>query len=220
MSTRQKNLLSVSCVILLLLFFFDSNLYAQPGRSCGVIYTRDGETFEGPIRWDKNEAFWDDILDGTKKREGRHWEDRRRERHISIFGLRITWDEESTEEIKASSGIQFGYIKSLKRRSRNRAILELKNGERITFYGYGTDIGSAVRGILIDGPQEGEVELDWDDLDMIEFTECEPDQITMPETRLYGEVETRRGDIFKGFITWDMDELFYSDILDLSLIHI
>jgi hypothetical protein len=49
---------------------------------------------------------------------------------------------------------------------------------------------------------------------MIEFAECDPDLITSPETRLYGEVETRRGDKYKGFVTWDVDELFYSDILD------
>lgn len=209
----KKTLLPVISAVLLLFFLFNSNLYAQRGRICGVVYTRDGETFQGPIRWDRNEAFWDDILDATKKREGRYREGRRREKRISILGIRISWDEESTDS-KASTGIQFGYIKTLKRRSSNRATLELKNGEIITFYGYSTDIGSGVREILIDDPREGEVELDWDDLDMVEFAECEPEQITKPQRRLYGEVETRRGDIFRGFITWDMDELFYSDILD------
>ncbi|KPL00565.1 MAG: hypothetical protein AMJ91_04210 [candidate division Zixibacteria bacterium SM23_73_3] len=209
----KRLLLPAICAVLLLPFFFNPNLYAQSGRICGVVHTRDGKAFEGPIRWDRNEAFWDDILDATKKREGRHWEGRRREKHISIFGLRISWDEESTE-IEASTGIQFGYIKTLERRSGNKAILELKNGERITFYGYSTDVGSGVREILIDDPQEGEVELSWDDLDLIEFAECDPEQISKPQKRLYGEVETRRGDKFKGFITWDMDELFYSDILD------
>lgn len=205
--------LLVVCLTLVSVFAIASDLCAQQGRICGVVQTRDGETFEGPIRWDKNEAFWDDMLDATKKREGRYGEGRRRERHISIFGLKITWDEDRGND-KATSGIQFGYIKTLERRSRNRAILELKDGERITFYGSGTDVGSGVREIIIDDPREGEVELDWDDLDMIEFAECDPDQITRPETRLYGEVETRRGDKFKGFICWDMDELFYSDILD------
>lgn len=201
------------CLTVFSVLAIASDLYAQQGRICGVVQTRDGETFEGPIRWDKNEAFWDDLLDATKRREGKYGEGRRRERRISIFGLRITWDEDN-DESKASSGIQFGYLRTLERRSRNRAILELKDGERITFYGSGTDIGSGVREILIDDPNEGEVELDWDDLDMIEFAECDPDQITRPETRLYGEVETRRGDKFQGFICWDMDEVFYSDILD------
>ncbi len=205
--------LPLVCLTLFSVLAIASDLYAQQGRICGVVQTRDGETFEGPIRWDKNEAFWDDMLDATKKREGRYGEGRRRERHISIFGLKITWDEDRGND-KATSGIQFGYIKTLERRSRNRAILELKDGERITFYGSGTDVGSGVREILIDDPREGEVELDWDDLDMIEFAECDPEKITRPETRLYGEVETRRGDKFKGFICWDMDELFYSDILD------
>jgi hypothetical protein len=200
-------------LLLVSLFLSTPTPFAQRGRICGVVYSRDGETFEGPIRWDKNEAFWDDILDATKKREGRYAEGRRRERRISIFGINITWDEEGSES-KATSGIKFGYLKTLKRRSRDRAILELRNGDRVMFYGSSTDVGSAVRGIVIDDSKEGEVEMDWDDLDLIEFGECDPHQAARPERRLYGEVETRRGDTFRGFITWDVDELFYSDILD------
>jgi hypothetical protein len=210
----RRVILSVTGAGLLVLFLLSPLLLAQAGRICGTVHTRDGETFEGPIRWDKNEAFWDNILDATKKREGTHEERRRREKRISIFGLDITWDEEGYESREATSGIRFGYLKSLERRTRDRANLELKNGESITFYGSSSDIGSGVREIIIDDPREGKVELDWDDLDMIEFAECDPDLITSPETRLYGEVETRRGDKYKGFVTWDVDELFYSDILD------
>lgn len=210
----RKVLLSVTAVWLVVLFFSTPLLLAQAGRICGTVYTRDGETFEGPIRWDKNEAFWDNILDGTKKRDAKYEEGKRREKRISIFGLDITWDEKGYESSHASSGIQFGYLKTLERRTRNRAKLELISGETITLYGSSSDVGSGVREIIIDDPREGEVELDWDDLDMIEFTECDPDQIDKPETRLYGEVETRRGDKFKGFVCWDVDELFYSDILD------
>ncbi|KPK78575.1 MAG: hypothetical protein AMJ89_01105, partial [candidate division Zixibacteria bacterium SM23_73] len=187
-----------------------SLIYAEQGRICGVIHTRDGDTFEGPIRWDKNEAFWDDILDATKEREGRH-ESRRKERHIEIFGIRINWDEGS-EESKASCGVKFGHIRLLERRSRNRAILHLKSGEKVMFYGYSTDVGSGIREIVIDDFEEGEIILDWGDLDEIEFKECE---VTgREERRLYGQVETRHGETFKGFICWDIDELFHSDILD------
>ncbi len=197
----------------LLLFLIVPTSTAQSGRICGVIHTRDGETFEGPIRWDKNEACWDDILNGTKKGAGSHRYRERREKHISIFGLDISWDEDNYES-GASSGIQFGYLKSLERRSGNRAVLELKSGEKITFDGGSTDVGSGIREIIVNDPVEGEVYLDWEDLDMVEFKECDPDKMPKAETRLYGTVETRRGDIYKGFITWDVDELFYSDILD------
>ena len=207
---KKINLITIFLATLFILLSA-SLIYAEQGRICGVIHTRDGDTFEGPIRWDKNEAFWDNILDATKEREGRHREGRRRERHINIFGIRINWDEDK-EESKASSGIKFGHIRSLERRSRNRAILYLKSGERIMLYGDGSDLGSGIREILIDDPAEGEVFLDWDDLDEIEFKECE--KAGKQERRLYGQVETRNGETFKGFITWDMDELFCSDILD------
>ncbi len=204
----------VSLFTIFLTFLFialsASLIYAERGRICGVIHTRDGDTFEGPIRWDKNEAFWDDILDATKEREGRHG-GRRRERHIEIFGIRINWDEDK-EESKGSCGIRFGHIRSLERRSRNRALLDLKGGERITFFGYSTDVGSGIREIVVDDLEEGEVLLDWGDLDEIEFKECK--KAGKEERRLYGQVQTRNGETFKGFIAWDVDELFHSDILD------
>jgi hypothetical protein len=207
---KNSNLFTVFLTFLFILLS-TSLIYAQRGRICGVIHTRDGDTFEGHIRWDKNEAFWDDILDATKEREGRHREGRRRERHIEIFGIRINWDED-TEESKGSCGIKFGYILSLERRSRNRALLHLKSGEKITLYGYSTDLGSGLREILIDDPEKGEISLDWDDLDEIEFKECE--KAGTEEYPLYGQVETRNGETFKGFICWDVDEVFHSDILD------
>jgi hypothetical protein len=209
----KRVFLPMVCGVPLLLLVFASGAQAQRGRICGTVHTRDGETYRGPIRWDKNEAFWDDILDATKRRDGSHRDARRREKTVSILGLKITWDEEGSES-SASSGIPFGYLKSLERKSRNRAELTLKNGADIIFYGSATDVGSGVRGIVIQDPEEGEVDLDWEDLDVIDFGECKPDEITEPETRLYGEVETRRGDTFKGFICWDVDEVFYSDILD------
>jgi hypothetical protein len=206
---KKSNLVTVFLASLFILFSA-SLIYAERERICGVIHTRDGDTFEGAIRWDKNEAFWDDILDATKEREGRHREGRRRERHIEIFGIRITWDEDR-EESQASCGIRFGHIRSLERRSRNRALLHLKSGDRITLYGGGTDLGSGIREIVIDDPKEGEVSMDWNDLDEIEFKECEK---AGKEERLYGQVETRNGETFKGFICWDIDEVFCSDILD------
>lgn len=213
----MKKIIFLTCLLSSLFLLFASFVYAERGRICGVIYTRDGDTFEGPIRWDKNEAFWDDILDATKEREGRHDEARRREKHIHIFGIHINWDEEEGER-QASCGIKFGHIRCLERLSRNRVILELKSGERITLYGGGTDVGSSIREILINDLKEGKVFLDWDDLDRIEFKECEAtgerESGNKEDRPLYGQVETRDGETFKGFITWDADELFGSDILD------
>jgi hypothetical protein len=89
---------------LIFLFFLVPTLYAQSGRICGVIHTREGETFEGPIRWDKNEACWDDLINATKEREYASRSEGRRERHIDIFGLHISWDENNWES-RSSSGI-------------------------------------------------------------------------------------------------------------------
>ena len=44
--------------------YFVVSALADPGQIYGKIYTTDDEVLEGFIRWDKNEASWDDILDG------------------------------------------------------------------------------------------------------------------------------------------------------------
>ena len=35
------------------------------GEIHGTVRTTDDRTFTGPIRWDRNEAFWDDTLNAS-----------------------------------------------------------------------------------------------------------------------------------------------------------
>jgi len=37
------------------------------GEIYGTIHTTRGETLTGPIRWDRNENFWDDELNASKR---------------------------------------------------------------------------------------------------------------------------------------------------------
>ena len=36
------------------------------GEIYGTIFLEDGRSLTGPIRWDRNENFWPDVLNGTK----------------------------------------------------------------------------------------------------------------------------------------------------------
>jgi len=193
------------------------------GRIYGKIETVDGETFEGLIRWDKNEGSWVDILDGTRDRDDRDTDRRRSKRrsyrsrrsHINLFGIRIGGSDNIYFSGSSSqSGIRFGHISRLEVLDDDRALLVLKSGNEVEFYGGSTDIGSSIREIVIEDVDEGEIEFTWDDIEVVEFSEADNDEPSSFGERLYGTLTTRRGDEFTGFVCWDVDELFENDILD------
>jgi len=209
----------IKYVILIFLFFLAftflvaSDLFSASGRIYGRVYTEDGDVYEGRIIWDKNEGIWEDILDCTKSYRIPHYEGREKEEHIEIFGLRISWSK-SGEYSSASMGIKFGHIQSIRPRSSHKATIYLKSGEKIKVKGYGTDIGTSVREIVVLDPDYGTVKLDWSDLDKVVFEKEPKDLPREDRKRLLGRVITRDGDEFHGFITWDQDEIFTTDILD------
>lgn len=195
------------------------------GRIYGKITTVDGDVFKGFIRWDKNEGNWVDMLDGNKdlpkknfrkaRRSARH-KYRDRETTIEIFGIpfgKIRSDGLSWSSI-AQSGIRFGHIKQLEVIDDDRALLVLKSGQEIELCQGSTDIGTDVREIIIEDEHEGEIELVWDDIETIEFGQAPSGRESNFGERLYGTLTTRRGNEYTGFVCWDIDELFTTDILD------
>ena len=192
------------------------------GRIYGKIHTVDGDTFEGLIRWDKNEGSWFDVLDGTKDRfEDDDKYDRSRRRKYSrgrtttrIFGIKIETDSDWDFSGSAQSGVRFGHLEAMRILDDDRVELVLKSGEHFEMYNGSTDIGSGIREILIEDNREGEIEFTWDDIDEIEFEETPDNLESNFGERLYGTLTTRRGEEYTGFVCWDMDELFEKDILD------
>jgi hypothetical protein len=195
------------------------------GRIYGKITTVNGDVFEGFIRWDKNEGNWVDVLDGSKElpkknlrkaRESARRKYRDKETSIKIFGITIgkeqsdNWDWSST----AQSGIRFGHIKRLEVVDDDRALLVLKGGQEIELSQGSTDIGTDIREIIIEDEHEGEIELIWDDLETIEFKQAPSGHQSNFGDRLYGTLTTRRGDEYTGWVCWDVDELFPTDILN------
>ncbi len=195
------------------------------GRIYGKIHTVDGETFEGLIRWDKNEGSWVDILDGTRDRD-----DRERSSHdrstrrkygrkstVNFFGIKINQDQDGSyilSESSSESGIRFGHLKSLEAIGDDRALLTLKSGREVEFYNGSTDIGSSIREIVLEDANEGEIEFSWEDIELIEFSDADFPKPSVFGDRLYGTLTARRGESYTGFVCWDVDELFNEDILD------
>ncbi len=192
-------------------------------RLYGRVTTEDGDVYEGFIRWDKNEASWSDILSASKEMPERFARDaeeygreggRERTRSFEIFGLRIEYDADRDRfPSSATSGIRFGHISTLEVLGGDRAIAILKSGDEVEFAG-GGDLGGSVRGVEVEDPRRGSVELDWDEIRTVDFMSGRWDAEPRSGARLYGTLVTRRGERFTGYVAWDVDEVFGSDILD------
>ncbi len=204
----MKQAILIGFVVLgVLLYALTTEASAESGRIYGKLLTIDGEEFEGWIRWDKNEVFWDDILDVNKDDAGDYRGKRRSSRRTGIGGLfEINWSGSSRQ-----SEIMFGHIASITPISSSEALVEMKSGEKYEVSG--SDVGSSIREFLINDLDEGEIYLEWDDIDEITFA-SEPKMPDARDERLYGTVFTRRGDEFTGWVEWDVDEVLTSDVLD------
>jgi hypothetical protein len=175
------------------------------GEIYGTIRTDRGETFTGPIRWDRNENFWDDVIDAEKPDkvfvEGGS--------RVRVFGITLTDDDGYWTHSELA--LPFGEIRSMQVRRHDKVDVVLKNGEKLRLDADGSDLGSGMRGIVIYDRDEGEIELDWGDVDQIEFAQGPGSGLD--DQRLYGTVETAAGD-FTGYVVWDRDESLKEDILD------
>lgn len=154
-------------------------------RLYGTVTTAYGDRITGYLRWDRNEGSWTDLLDATKPRPR--------------GGSTI-------------SGIRFGHVDRLDVAGRNGAVLTLRSGAQVALGSNATDLGSGLRAVTVSDPQGGEVALEWSDMASVDF---QPAPSTPPaEERLHGTVTTASGETFTGYVTWDVDEIYSTDILD------
>ncbi|MEM1126743.1 MAG: hypothetical protein AAGI71_08830 [Bacteroidota bacterium] len=207
-------MLARCCLLILLSGLALSDAFAQVAadRIYGTITTRDGGTFEGLIRWDNNEASWVDVIDGNKMIMDRTA--RSGQRSVRVFGIEVTGVEDRDNVRSSAAGIRFGHLESLENIGSNRALFTLRSGQQVEFRGGTTDIGNGNRGIMVEDPNRGEVELRWRDIERIDFAQAPDDARSRYGERLYGRLVTQRGLAFTGYICWDMDELLGDDVLD------
>jgi hypothetical protein len=190
-------------------------------RLYGRVVTSSGEVFEGFIRWDKNEGSWDDLLNGTKDIPSENARDAERlrgtgvgsDRTVSILGLRISWSLDDLHSSTSDSGIRFGHVRSITVLDDDRALLLLRNGREIELSKGSTDIGTDGRGIEIEDARHAVTTLEWDDVDVVEFMPS-PAGVEPTAARLYGTLEDRFGNVYTGWIAWDLDEILATDILN------
>ncbi len=179
------------------------------GGLYGTVATTGGETYTGAIRWDRNENFWDDALDASKKDLVQVEEAGGLD--LKVFGLQVVKSTHHGETwMESQFSIPFGHIARLEPRENGRTRISLKNGEVLEVRN-DADLGRGMRGVTVT-PAGGEpVELEWDDLASVAFAPDPGDD--RDGRRLYGTAETSAG-TFTGYLVWDRDEAFTDDILD------
>lgn len=187
----------------------------------GRVVTAAGNVFEGFIRWDRNEAGWTDLLNGDKPFPPENLRQAERiglttpedrERSVELFGFRVSWEEDDRLE-EVESGIRFGHLEALRVLDDQAVLLSLRNGEEVELRNGSTDIGTDIRGILVQDPVRGDVELGWHDLDRIEFYPGTERAADAP-ARLHGTLVDRWGGTYTGYVVWDLDETFDNEVLD------
>ncbi len=198
-------------MILTCLAAFPARAEDPQGFLYGKITTRAGSTYEGRLRWGKEEAFWGDHFNSSK--EDRPYVDKapRRDRKrepIKIFGITIGMQWDNIHDSR-SLVARFGDIRKIVVRRRDEAILVMKNGSELEIDGGSNDLGGKVH---VWDREVGEIDVRWERIDEIEFLPT-PSEMMLSERRLFGTVQSKAGE-FRGFIQWDQDECLSTDKLD------
>jgi hypothetical protein len=191
----------------------------------------DAKVYEGPIRWGKEEVYWNDIFNAAKVRNEnlRYLSNNEREdlderqfyhRHdggdswgrwaSNTFAWR--WDDNNYDrDYTHQFSCQFGEIKSLKPQGSKWVDVELQNGMKFELSGDGyNDVGLDIR--VIDS-ELGDIEIYWNRIEQIEFINTPAKLANRFGRPLYGTVESF-GQKFTGYIQWDHDERLSVDKLD------
>lgn len=112
--------------------------------------------------------------------------------------------------------IKFSKIESIERYSSSGALVTLVSGDELLLRG-SNDVDDGNRGIIISDPGFGQVIVDWNEFDKLEFTKA-PDQIRYDNfdggRYLLGTVFTEDEESYTGRIRWDDDEEYTWEILD------
>lgn len=182
---------------------------AAGGAIHGSVHTTEGKTLTGELRWDRNENFWGDRLDGSKEEVIVLADEQ--ESTFTFLGLRLPRWGSSETRIRPQFSIPFGHVSTIEIEGDDWARVQLKSGTSFRVRASSTDLGPGLRGLMVI-PATGEAtELKWADLRSIEFSPTISD--ATDSQRLYGTVASRRQS-FTGFVVWDKDESMLNDILD------
>jgi len=195
--------------------------YDNSGFIYGEVVTESGKEYKGFLRWDDEEACWDDLFHSSKEDlpyldeideldRDRDRDRGSRDKKLRIFNWSINIDSHEWQGSDSRIFVtRFGDIERIKVTGGDDARVYMKCGEHFDVSGYANDVGGS---IYVDDETLGEIKLRWNRIGEIRFMPA-PRKADAGATRLYGKLSTRRGD-FAGWIQWDKEECLSSDELD------
>ncbi|NBP69385.1 MAG: hypothetical protein EBU52_11630, partial [Cytophagia bacterium] len=185
----------------------------------------DDRVYEGPIRWGKEEVYWIDIFNAGKEKNpnlkflsSRERDDlERRQSEWGYWGssfwtkwVGADWGN-GNGDFTHQFSCQFGELKSIEPDGRKYVNVELQNGTKFSLLGEGyNDVGLEIR---IMDKEMGQVEVEWNRIQKVEFIKTPKRIENKFGNPLYGTVEAY-GKKFTGYIQWDHDERISTDKLD------
>ncbi len=128
----------------------------------------------------------------------------------------FTDDELDGEDRGRKRSIKFDLIQAIERYSSKGANVFLKNGDKVLLRET-NDVDESNRGIIISDLAFGQVIVNWDEFDRLDFSLPGPNVRYAdfpPSSKLHGTVYTESGGSYTGEIIWDRDEEFTWEILD------
>ncbi|HSL84846.1 MAG TPA: hypothetical protein VLF66_18875 [Thermoanaerobaculia bacterium] len=119
---------------------------------------------------------------------------------------------------QGQQSLRFDTVRAIERRSRDSALATLLDGREVVLSGTGAgDVGPRNRGIYVDDPRFGRVQVSWDAFERADFRPggSGPAYGEFPPGRpLAGSVTTRAGRRLEGRLVYDLDESETTDTLD------
>lgn len=151
---------------------------------CGIVKTNQG-IYKGLITWNQDERTQECTLDGYTHQGEKHF--------------------------------PFRQIRQIVKNGKNCKVI-LQNGETWDMWG-SNDVNHSNRGITVSMPHTGNVTFPWSSFELFEATDYRKINFLSYADfgrpyRLYGTVETHKGESFKGYMAYDLDETMIFELLE------
>ena len=202
-------------LVVLLVGFPNASYTQSKGFLYGTVTLKNGETFKGQLRWDNQEAMWDDIFDAYKADRPYHnllssAESRKLQTEGGDFkfGFMELW-EDRNPDMSFMFRCSFGDMVRLEALPDDQVELTLRNGHRISLKKDGGDVDEDI--IVVD-QSLGRQKFDFSDIRSIQFQSNPGNFQSSLGEPVYGKVMTSNG-IYEGFVTWDREECLGNDII-------
>lgn len=143
----------------------------------------------------------------------------------------IQWDSEECLSIDKLDGdsedgslsIPMGNIRSIERRSRGSAWVEMKDGRRLQLEGT-NDVDQSIRGIMVEDARYGRLKIPWDAFDKVTFDDRSGSGEGYDDykpKKLEATVTDTDGDTYTGLMVFDLDEsesweMLNGDLFDIE----